>query len=111
MPIKVAVFVFCIAVLGFIGTTGFMFMVAVNDLLFQFWIPQNWLEYFAIWGTGGTLIFGVPKFIFCHLSQQSRKILDDDKLANFTVRDAKVTVEDDRNMIEQCIREWFGSVQ
>jgi len=110
MPIKVAVFVFGIALLGFVGTTGFMFMVAVNDLLFQFWIPQNWLEYFAIWGTGGTLIFGVPKFIFCHLSQQSRKILDD-KLANFTVRDAKVTVEDDRNMIEQCIREWFGSVQ
>jgi hypothetical protein len=110
MPIKVAVFVFCIAVFGFIGTTGFMFMVAVNDLLFFFWPPQNWLWFFGMWGIGGTLVFGVPKFIFCHLSLQSRKTLDD-KLANFTVHNAKVTMEDDRHMIEHCIREWFGSTQ
>jgi hypothetical protein len=110
MPIKTAVFVFTIALLGFMGTTAFMMMCAINDMLFFFWPPQNWYEYFFWWGTGGTLIFGVPKFIFCHMTLQSRKVLDE-KLSNFTVSNAKVTVEDDRRMIEEYIREWFGSVE
>jgi hypothetical protein len=110
MPIQVAVFVFATMVAGFVGTTGFMFMIVINDQLWQFWLPQNWLEYFAIWGTGGTLVFGVPKFVFCHLSVQSRRALAD-KLKNFSVQDAKVAVEEDRAVIENYICGWFGQLE
>jgi hypothetical protein len=109
-PIQVAVFVLGIALLGFVGTCGFMFMVVVNQNIFEFWYPQMWWEYFLIWGTGGTLIFGLPKFIYCHFSVQSRRDLET-KLSNFSVLDAKVTCADDRDFIEDHIKAWFGSLE
>jgi hypothetical protein len=113
MPLIVATFVAGIVLAGFIGTTGFMFMVAINDYLFRFWLPQGWIgwiEYFGIWGTGGTLVFGVPKFMFCHLAVASREHLSN-KLCNFEVAKASVKFEDDRKIIEKSIKDWYGTVQ
>ncbi|CAK0907867.1 unnamed protein product, partial [Prorocentrum cordatum] len=67
MPIKTSVFVFTIAVVGFVGTSGFMFMCAVNDLLFQFWLPQNWFEDTAL-GVGR--IRGAQVHILPHVAAE-----------------------------------------
>lgn len=103
------IFAVALSVIGVIGTTGLLFVMLFNEFCYQFWFPQLWWEYFFIWGAGGTVLFGIPKYFYCYRSVRGRRLLRQ-HIKEFSVKNARVTDPDDRAPVEASIRRWFGTL-
>jgi hypothetical protein len=69
-----------------------------------------WWQFFLFYHVPATCVCWVPKLILCQWSAGARRRMHE-QLADFEVKKAKVSCEEDRVVVERSIIEWFGSLE
>lgn len=70
---------------------------------------SSWWQFLLFYHVPFAFVCWLPKYMFCEYSSDARRKMRQ-QLSNFEVRNAKVSAEEDRAIVEGKVTEWFGSL-